>query len=1066
MIHISASMRFALGIALSCAIAAWGQAPTGIISGVVQDPSGAVVVGAIITITNVASGQNRVLKSGADGAFAAASLLAGNYEVTATSPGFRTTVRDAPVETGATTTVEMRLQVGESREIVTVEAATSQIEYERHTIDAVVGTQQIQSLPLNGRNFLQLAQLEPGVSVTTAGLGQYNKQFDVNILGAGSESVRITVDGATINDSINGGAQQNFSQEMVQEFQLSSVNFDLSTGITGGGAVNIITRSGSNAFHGAGFFYFRDHNMAAYPYLRRDPVNPDPFFVRRQPGFWLGGPVKKDRLFFFANYEYMNQRGAYGAVPSSPEFRAFAANATAPYTANLVGVRLDAHVGDKHSLFLRYGHDGNKGFAPNAVTGGTQPSNWGVNWNYSDSGVFSITSALRPNLVNEFRYSMTYWHNEKTPPTTADCPPPCVGLGLPQISVYQVNGLQIGNDVINTPQSRVVRRHIFADNITVQKGSHGIRFGGELEFEKGTGTYAYGEPGGMVLYSPQIVQLYNSQIPPPFRLGLPGSFTTVQDLLQLPVLGFVTGVGDINQPPTYNRGEADHNNRLHVYAQDTWRLHPRFTLNYGLAYSFENGTKNFDLTRPSYLEPILGPTGLGAPQHDSLNFSPAVGFAWRATEDGKTVVRGGGGIYYDSMTLTVRLIERGALGPAGTGRVLLDDSFFFPAIAQTLHFDQLPPPLQPTSLRGGPTPFTGAMLVASLPQLRAAAATQLGQNPNNTDLSVRNVQVFKTSPSGDMMVSDFRLPVVEHASIGVQRELRSGLVVSADFVYRLSLHQRIRNTDLNHYRSVNGPVIPNCAGEQALDPLAQCSTGPIDFDVSGGSSVYKGLLVRLDKRFAHRFQLTASYALQSQFGYNELPGGGTFNSVVVDYNNWRAGYGPQAPHNILTVSGFVHLPLGLQLSLISSFQSKSPFQPFIPRINVENGQNIQPLPDGGYNEFGINRGKDELAQLVSQYNQTYASAGAPMMRLPAQYSLGRTFTSQDFRLTKIFRFTEHLDLRVFGEVFNAFNIANFNVGDYGNNLANPGFGEPTARAGQLFGSGGPRAFQMGARFQF
>src|SRR5258708_22535500 len=123
---------------------------------------------------------------------------------------------------------------------------------------------------LNGRILLNFFSMEPGVLVSANNLGQYNRQFDVNILGSGSESVRITVDGATVNDSVTGGTQQNFSQEIVQEFQVSSVNFDLSTGITGGGAVNVVTRTGSNDFHGSAFFYFRDHNMSAYPYLKRD----------------------------------------------------------------------------------------------------------------------------------------------------------------------------------------------------------------------------------------------------------------------------------------------------------------------------------------------------------------------------------------------------------------------------------------------------------------------------------------------------------------------------------------------------------------------------------------------------------------------------------------------------------------------------------------------------------------------------------------------------------------------------------------------------------------------------
>ena len=188
--------------------------------------------------------------------------------------------------------------------------------------------QQIEDLPLNGRSFLQLAMLEPGVTVSANSLGQYNRAFDVSILGPDSDLTRITVDGATVRDSVTGGTQQNFSQEIVEEFQISEVNFDLSTSLGAGGAVNVVTRSGGNDFHGSAFFFYRDHNMAAYPNLDRDPIDPSPFFARRQSGGWIGGPVKKDKLFFFSSIEHNNQKGVYAPVPSDPLFQGFSAVAS------------------------------------------------------------------------------------------------------------------------------------------------------------------------------------------------------------------------------------------------------------------------------------------------------------------------------------------------------------------------------------------------------------------------------------------------------------------------------------------------------------------------------------------------------------------------------------------------------------------------------------------------------------------------------------------------------------------------------------------------------------------
>ena len=233
------------------------------------------------------------------------------------------------------------MQVGQPTETVTVESATSQVSYESHAIEGVITREQIQDLPLNGRSFLQLASLEPGVTVSPGTTAQYNALFSVSILGGDSGRTAINVDGGTIRNEIEGDTQMNFSQEMVQEFQVSSANFDLSTDITSVGSVNVVTRQGGNDFHGSGYFFFRDHNMAAYPALNRNPFAPDPFFARRNPGFWVGGPIKKDKLFFFFNYEYMNQAQLFTVQPDLPSGAALAGNFGSPYKGKTLSARFD-----------------------------------------------------------------------------------------------------------------------------------------------------------------------------------------------------------------------------------------------------------------------------------------------------------------------------------------------------------------------------------------------------------------------------------------------------------------------------------------------------------------------------------------------------------------------------------------------------------------------------------------------------------------------------------------------------------------------------------------------------
>src|SRR5277367_3372528 len=279
--------------------------PTGTITGTVADESGAVVPNATVTIANKATGFTRSATTNAEGSFSATALPAGDYEVKAEVAGFRTLVRPATVQVGETTQVNMPMTLGQTQEVVTVEAAGAQMNYESNAVQGVISRASVQDLPLNGRSFMQLAVLEPGVTIANGSTAQFNTLFTVSVLGAGNRTV-FTVDGGNVSDNIDVGggiSSMNFSQEVVQEFQLSSVNFDLSTPIAVGGAINIVTRSGTNEFHGGGLFFYRDHNMAAYPNLVRDPNNPSPFFVRRNPGVWLGGPIKKDKLFFFFNYE-------------------------------------------------------------------------------------------------------------------------------------------------------------------------------------------------------------------------------------------------------------------------------------------------------------------------------------------------------------------------------------------------------------------------------------------------------------------------------------------------------------------------------------------------------------------------------------------------------------------------------------------------------------------------------------------------------------------------------------------------------------------------------------------
>jgi hypothetical protein len=1037
--------------ALILVTSVFAQAPTGEIAGTIYDPSGAAVPNASIKVTSAATAFNRALTSNSAGQFSAPSLAAGPYEIRVEAAGFRAVSAKAVVTTGNVATIDVHLQVGEQKDTISVEAQEQLLDTERHTLDQVITRQQIQQLPLNGRSFLQLAFLTPGVMISSNYQGDYNRAMDVSILGNDPDRTRISVDGARINDAVDGGTQQNFSQEIVQEFQISSVNFDLSTGIAAGGAINIVTRTGSNQLHGSGFFFFRDHNMAAYPGLNRDPLAPDPFFARRQTGGWIGGPVVKDRLFFFAAYEHNNQSGVFTSVPTDPAFASLARVTSSPRHETQVNARLDYKISSGNTAFVRYSHDGNNAFAPREVN--SLPSAWEDNANWADSGVFSLISTLRPTLVNEFRYSNTFWSNRNNPPTADECPG-CIGLGGPHVLVEGA-GISFGNQT-NSPQSRLVRRNIFADNMTWQHATHRMKFGGEIEFLKGTGTYSLDVPAGITLFSPQEVR----QLAPPLAPALLANYATVSDVFTLPLKNFVFGIGDVNQPPSFQRDQADHDRLFHVYWQDTWKLAPRFAFNYGLAWSFESNALNHDLTKPQLLAPVFGSSGIGNEQHAHARFTPAAGFAW-TLPDSRTVIRGGGGIFYDTINIEARLVERAYLGPLGTGFLPLPGSI----VPNPIPVPGLPAGA-PLELRT-PTPFSGTLLNLILPLVRATAIQALHVNPNNTDLSIRNIDVFKTGT--DLFTRDFVPSSAQHASIGIERQITSDFAITADFAFRHFLHETLRGVDLNHYNSIAGPVIPRCSAATAQVPGVVCSNGPIEATIAGGRGTYKGLLLRAEKRMSHRHQVQVSYALASDtniYGIRQL------DTPIENLNNWLQNTGPNSPRHILNISGLVEAPGGVQVTFISSFNSKPPFQPVITGTDFY-GTGIDQflLPGSGTNQFNFGLGKSDLINLVNRYNQTYAGKAGPnpaqifpTVTLPQNFSTGHVFNSQDVRVTKMIKFAERFQWQVLGEVFNLLNTANLT--GYSDNLLAPGFGQPTSRFSSIFGAGGPRSFQLGSRISF
>jgi carboxypeptidase family protein len=1082
---------FALPVLFQNALQA--QAPEGTIRGVVKDVTGAVVTKTSLRVRELQFGEGRFVETNIYGQYYTTNLEPGDYEIEASAPGFSTEVKHVSLRVGDQLAVNFQLHPGSVQERVLVVGQTSAINTSEFTVNGSVSQVQIQNLPLNGRNFLELARLEPGVSVVSvANPGAFANNYSrVSMAGAQYLLTQVSVDGVAVNDRVNGGTSQNFSQETVQEFQVERFSSDPASAMSGAGGINVVTRHGTNSLHGAAFFFYRDHNMAAYPGFDRDLKHPDPFFARKQAGFRLGGPLRKDRVFWFTNFEHDWQTAALAVQNNHPIFSKLDVVYPSPLKFNQFNLRVDGKLDNAKSIFVRVSQDQNNNVAPASV-GIFMPSNWVSSRNSTLQIEGGGTSVLNSRIVNDLRYAHSYLHSHSDPVTSQNCADPivCIGVGGPEILPFDDPAFHIGNRP-SSPLAIFPTTNQLVDVLTWQHNRHLFRFGGDWEHVSMHGYRAIYEPAQITLWGPtnllQFPSLYNA-LPVSLR-GPTAPPPTLEDILQLPLRSFITGIGNVNFPGPYHSASRSHSDLWRFHAQDSWSLRPDLTLTFGAAYSYQTNIYNQDLNRPAYLAPIFG-GDLQPPQRGASVIDPSAGLAWNVRNKGKTVVRGGGGIYHDRIFFFVPLLERGALGSSGNERVPVDGS------------------VVGLSFQSTPTTFRGQDLLPLLPSLRSTLSSKVG---NGTDPTVSTVQVIKQADQ--LFGPDHTTAYAIHVSTGIQQELTPSLTLSADYVMRRYVHmggfQGVFSVDRNRFNRprvtgvdpntgvvsfVRDPVIPLCTPAQAaaLNPHDQCSTGAITVYGGDANYRYQALQVKLDKRFSSRLQFTGSYAWAKNTGFVAVT---QYDDPALDYGNVGT------PRHMLIISGVyeipdahVHSPILRNLlnawtvAFISETDSAPPLDTSLSGLDFDgDGISTSLLPGiDSHNLLGQGLSETKLRALVAQYNasvdartktiinpdgtKTVIRPRTPFnqiispIALPASISPGDSFISQDVRLTKKVNITEKVSLSLIGEVFNLFNIANLT--GYSSVLNQPNYGQPSARAGQAFGTGGPRAFQVASRVEF
>jgi hypothetical protein len=1056
--------------------AAMAQEPVGSISGTVRDPQGAVVTNAEVTVRNEATNLTRTATTGSDGTFQVKQLPAGTYEVKIAAANFKQTlVSGLAVAVGSDTRQDVSLEIGGASEQVTVVGvAEAAVNTTDNTVAGVVNTRQIQNLPLNGRNFLDLAQLQPGVEKVEGGNFDPTKAnyTGVSIAGQAGRSAQIAVDGGSVVDNVVGTTVQNFSQEIVQEFQLGISNFDLSTGASATGSVNIISKSGSNEFHGNAYLYARDASWAAFPALSRlDAANGIPVnaraetipFDRQQYGGTIGGPIKKNKLFFFFNYEGNNQDGS--ALHNPPEATSFAGFTSNPFDEKLLTGKIDWVVSSNTNFSGRYSFNDNEQDVPFAPGSGIVPrpsasrifeSNNQLVTNRSHNLVTGLTHSFTPTVSNNFVFNLSDFSNEIFPATE----------GVPEIRILGSQLWKSGTNYI-TPQTTYQERYQLRDDLTWVRGAHTFRFGGNFERTSINGRFAFAKPAR--------IRLFNTD-----AAGNPITYETEAQFLNGFVRDFSMGIGSDILPFNTAGGDTP-NNRISFYGNDSWKITPRFTLNFGLSYRVDSNLWNHDQPRPAILAPLFGKGTAPSPK-DTNNFAPRLGFAWDLKGDGRTVIRGGAGMYYDNTIDNLRLFERADLGPPGAELFLVGTDLVSPVFP------------------GGDGRFSfGQLTLAQALTIMPAARANIEANAFTCTLPT-SIECFG-AVSGPLFSTEFQIPYSIQFAIGLQRELPWQMVLQADFNYRKGVHE-VLVYDVNQAFS-------------ALNPPKSGFDNAVPYADSSGFSTYQALLVRLDRRFANGFQMTASYALSrfKAFGGDTLGLGAT----VTDLNNFRPEFGPAGldrTHRFV-LSGVWDLPWfrnsdswgkrnllgGWQASFISTAFSGLPQSVFLPHfVDLSKTGTFQSyLPGTRFGSIGRDiKSVSQLNSLISAYNASIPTLGEPcpgdsptgrcdstnpnffdpivrLALLPEGTQLGTdSVISQDIRITKTFSFSENLKLDLIGEVFNVFNFANLTyptaitLADEG---TDPGdiltvVHGPTARTSSVFGTGGPRAFQFAVKFRF
>ena len=1015
--------------------AAQSQASTGQITGRVVDAQGGLLPGVSVTVTNPATSFTRTMLTNDEGVYTIPLLPPGSYDVTAQLTGFQTVKREkVPVTVGSNVTVDLRLGVAGVTETVTVEAGAALVETNSDTRSATLNSTAIENLPINGRRFQDFVMLTPTAQVDTS-------RGQISLAGQRGINTNISIDGADYNQpffgGIRGGERSNFAftvpQEAIQEFQVVASGYSAEFGRSSGGIVNAITKSGTNSFRGSAFYLNRDKGLATENVFGQDAAP-----TQHQFGGSIGGPLRKDKLFFFAAYEQQkvtDPRAVLfttltGFTPNADQREAFEfyKSLETPFEATndaraFLG-RLDYQFSASNRLSIRYSHSSNEALNATSVGNSLFPtitnalSNNGTEKDSTNTVVGQFNAVPRPNLLLEVRAQ----YSKETRPRLANVQSPTVHSNIGRFGTVQF-----------LPTTQYDWRGQGAANLTWLRGGHTVKLGGEYNHVFANQTFGFNQFGFFNLSGTNTGQLLDV-----LSVGGP-----VANRFDSSIVTYTLQIG--NLLAEYGTDE------LALYAQDSWRIRPNFTLNYGLrwegAWNPTPPTDNTSLV--SRVAGVTFPIGRtidpGQIPDQLAQFGPRVGFSWDPGNDARSVVRGYGGIYY---ARSPALLFSGPMTNfrATPGDLGVQLPFTVPAgnPNNTVYKQLL---LIGVDLNRTP--------LGSLPILTPQQLTQLSSALGLTVDPFRGANVL-------VIDKDFKNPRAYQAGLGYERQVATGLTLGIDGIV-------VKTERLQRNRDVNLPAPTVRATDPAQRPFFGLTTGTprpvsslgqVTVRESTARSLYQALTLstRLQRSWG---QVQAYYVLsksESDDDNERDAGGFTYENAFnldPEYSDARLDRRHQFQGNAV-----FFLPWGFDAAASFAIRSGIP-------IDVSVGSDAN----------GDRGGPD----------RPYSAPGVPFKR-----NAFRNRPVKDFnvRLQKSFGFAHGQRVVLSAEVFNVFGFDNIQYAgsQVTNYCATPapadcGFGTPTnvnflqirdqspssSRFGQYLLNnqpGPPRQVQLGVRYQF